>query len=164
MESARCAHRLQTCSQVVECLPHFLLTKFSSPTPFFPSPSLENHRHPPRCKGEPRRGTKTKGCDTAEWRAGGAGKLSTAFLHHSFNFLIAKNYCKSGLRGNTCHHSKLRCFRAKSWLSCSRDQLHGVGGPGGSPSLSVNYYFFSLWGDSVCVFISGSTNYPFDFP
>ena len=57
-----------------------------------------------------------------------------------------------------------RCCEVALSLPCvshSRHWLHGVSGPGGSPKLSVNYYFFTLWGDSVGVFTSGSANYPF---
>lgn len=33
-----------------------------------------------------------------------------------------------------------------------KHQLNEVGGPGGRTKISVDYYFFSLWGDLVCVF------------
>lgn len=154
-----CAHRLQPRLQVAEYLPRFPHPKFSCLTPFFLAPSLENNPPPPCCKGDPREGLRHSRMESRR-----AGKLSQGSPSPLLQLSYHQNHCKRVLRWRLVATSKVRCFKAKPWLSHSRHQLHGVGGPGGSPELSVNYYFFSLWGDSVCVFISGSANYPFGFP
>lgn len=157
-----CARRLQPCLQIVEYLPWFPpKKKFPVQTlSFLPClwkiililPALnESLEKVPKSRLQHSR-KRVGGLEGFPWSP-----------YHSFNFLTTKPIAR-GFWGGDLSPLQSEVLQSPTLNVSPRHQLNEIEGPGGRTKISVDYYFFSLWGDLICVFTSCSANYSFAFP